>query len=267
MGGKAPRMMHAEDAFADLARYYDPIMDHVDYARWFAITGALADLVPSKTFTHLDVACGTGVLIKELAQQGWTTMGIDLSAAMLRAGRKGSPVPVTAQADMGALPFRGCFDFATCLFDSLNFLLDPQHLARAFRQIAEALNHEGLLYFDIITERMVTEYFEDQKWEEKNGRFTTTWEGAYDRASSVATTAIRVKSGPTAVVRERVYGLDEIETAVRGAGLSLLATVDAQTWKKPTRKTVRIDCVAVKEDSKEIRKAFRRTQQHIRDLL
>ena len=33
------------DEFHEIARYYNRIMDHVDYDRWYAVTTALADLL------------------------------------------------------------------------------------------------------------------------------------------------------------------------------------------------------------------------------
>ena len=51
--------MSAPDAFGELARYYDPLMTHVNYDRWFFTVSALADLV-EEPIRHLDAACGTG---------------------------------------------------------------------------------------------------------------------------------------------------------------------------------------------------------------
>lgn len=255
------------DTFADLAPYYDAIMSHVAYDKWSTVTTLLAELLPTGPFTHLDVACGTAVLVKELHRDGWNTTGLDLSHPMLRTGRKGIVRPRLVAADIRALPFSAPFDYVTCLFDSLNFLLEPGHVQQAFRQVSEILSPTGLFYFDIVTERMVTQHFEGQTWTEDNDGFTTTWEGTYDRRTSVAETTIRVKSGPATVIRERVYPLGHIEDALAEAGLTLLGALDAQTWRPPRKKTVRIDLVATRDRSKQRRKAFRVMRDRIQALL
>ena len=60
------------DSFSDLARYYDPLMRHVDYDRWYAVAAAVAALVPPP-FVHADLACGTATLARKLRRNGWKT--------------------------------------------------------------------------------------------------------------------------------------------------------------------------------------------------
>lgn len=259
--------MNNDDTFVDLARYYDPIMEEVDYDRWLVVTTLLADLVPIENFTHLDVACGTGVLIKKLIQHGWRSYGVDLSPAMLETAQKGPIVPPVVRGNMCALPFHNAFEYATCVFDSLNFLLEPALLSTAMRQIGDALKDGGILYFDLITERMVTENFADQKWTERNGNFSTTWNGVYDRKSGLAKTAIQVNSGPVTIIRERIHDPLEVEIALRGAGLTLLGAFDATNWGPPTRKTERLEMVAVKGDDRQARRAFRKIRKRIQEAL
>ena len=162
MGSERMAVTGADDAFVELARYYDPIMDHIDYDRWVLVTSELATLVSSEPLTHLDVACGTSVLLKRLAKCGWRSVGVDISFPMLRAGRRGLRKyrrPVVA-GDMRALPLGCHFDVVTCLFDSVNFLLEQRHLDEGLEELARILLPGGILYFDIITERMVTEHYE-----------------------------------------------------------------------------------------------------------
>lgn len=259
--------MRTPDAFVDFAPYYDPIMKEIDYDRWLVVASYLADLIPRHGFRHVDVGCGTGVLTKRLLQHGWRSVGVDLSFPMLRTARNTGVEPVVAAADMRALPFRGTFDYATCVFDSLNFMLTPEDLGRAARAIADVLADDGLFYFDTITERMVLDHFADRRWTEDNGRFTTTWEGRYDPKSRVADTHIQVHYGPATLVRERAHSMDEIEAALRAAGFRMLGAYDAENWRKPTKKTVRIDVVATKSDSKALRKKFRDVRAKIADVL
>ncbi|MCX5756955.1 MAG: class I SAM-dependent methyltransferase [Candidatus Hydrogenedentes bacterium] len=248
-------MSGSYDAFEDLAPYYDHIMEHVNYGRWFHIAEALSAMLP-RGFTHVDTACGTGVLIKRLRAAGWRSFGVDLSFAMIRAGKRGPKALPAATADLRALPLHGGADYVTCLFDSLNFLLERDDVLRAFREVHGALSPQGLFYFDIVTERMVKDYFDGQEWTEQNGRFSTTWRSAYSRKTSVVDTRIRVNSGASGAVRERVYSQKDIERALGEAGFHLLGVFDAHSWRAPGRKSIRLDFVAVKPASRALRKQF-----------
>jgi SAM-dependent methyltransferase len=244
------------DSFHDLARYYDAIMSDVDYDRWEISAANIAQLLP-RGFRHLDAACGTGTLLRALQPYKWNSFGVDLSPAMLQlAYKKRTRTPLVA-ADLRRLPFDGCFDYITCLFDSMNFLLKKAAVKAAIKQFADALAPGGILYFDVVTERMILEHFADQQWTERNGRFTTRWDCTYHRATQTCETHIKVKRGPEAVLYERVYDLAFLKKAVKDAGLTPLGVHDAETWKPVRPKSVRIDFVCTKGPAKPYRKAFK----------
>ena len=247
--------MLCHDAFDNLARYYDRLMAHVDYDRWTTTTSALAGLLPEKC-VHVDVACGTGRLAKMLRRRGWRSFGIDLSPAMLRAGRTDGHVAPCAVADFRALPFCGRIDYVTCLFDSINFLLTPGDVRKAIAEMAGALSGNGLIYLDAITELMVIRHFADQTWTERNTHFRSTWDNRYDQEHKIAETAIQINNGPPNVLPERVYERAELEQAFSDAGLTVLGVFDAQTWAEPGKNTTRLDFVAVRRESKRLRKSF-----------
>ena len=260
-------MMSRTDNFIDLARYYDPIMREIDYDRWLVVSTLVAELLDRRAFTHVDLACGTGTLLKRLVQLGWNSVGVDLSHSMLRQAHKGPYAAQVAAADLCDLPFSGPFNYVTCVFDSLNFLLDLDQLRRAMEQVSSFLAQDGIFYFDVITERMVTEHFADMKWSEDNGRFSTTWEGTFDRETSLAELRIRVNTGPVTVVRERVHTSGEIRESLKEAGMVLLGEVDAESWSEPTYKTTRLDVVAAANDSRALRRRFDKVGTRIRQAL
>lgn len=254
------------DEFAEIARYYDPLMVHVDYDRWYAVSDALAMLLPDD-FVHVDLACGTGTLHRKLRRAGWNSFGMDLSLGMVRAGRKDDPSARLATADLRALPLRGCVDFVTCLFDSVNFLLTLEDVQTAFREVYGALKDDGLFYFDVVTEKMVIDHFAGQKWTEKNHGFCSTWDTQYSRKTLTAETRIQINQGPVCTIRERVYATRDLRAALERAGFVVLGAWDAEKWKAPGRKTVRIDWVAAKGRYTRAGKAFQRVSDLIRDGL
>jgi SAM-dependent methyltransferase len=254
------------DAFEGLARFYDPLMQHVNYDRWYLVANAVADLLPYP-IVHLDAACGTGVLLQKLRKDKWRSFGLDLSCAMLRAGRRKNHNGSTVCADLRAIPMHGSLDFVTCLFDSLNFLLTEQDLYSGIAQLAAALRPQGILYFDVVTERMVLEHFADQKWTERYDGLTSTWSSKYDRTTQTAATSIRVNSGESHTLYERMYPLDMVYDAVKRAGCEILGAHDAQTWKRPGNKTIRADIIAVRGSAREYKRPYRDVQAFVQSML
>jgi SAM-dependent methyltransferase len=68
-----------------------------------SLGGLLRDLLGEGGGTCLEIGCGTGVHAALVRELGWTPVGIDLSARMLRHARGRLPV---AQADAERLPLR-----------------------------------------------------------------------------------------------------------------------------------------------------------------
>ena len=102
---------------------------------------------PTPKRTHLDLACGTGLALEYFRARGWTSTGIDASLPMLRRARTRSRR--LAAGDLRALPLRGRFARITCLYDSLNHLLDRNELVAAFKAMRALMDHDSLLLFDM----------------------------------------------------------------------------------------------------------------------
>ncbi len=136
----------ASEAYGAFAYAYDRALG----ARFFKSVRKLLDQIleryPTSTKTHLDVACGTGLVLKHFQQRGWRSTGIDASMDMLSLSHTRAR---TVAADMRALPFRGTFARITCLYDSLNHLLERDELVAAFRSMRSVMNADSLLLFDM----------------------------------------------------------------------------------------------------------------------
>ena len=256
------------DTFHELARHYDAIMDHIDYDRWVVATSLIAEFAPQDDFAHLDVACGTGVLLKKLRQHGMHSVGFDLSPAMAREAHS-EPLPAPAAvSNMTRMPFPdNAFSLITCVFDSVNFLLDPAELDQALLECARVLRPGGLAYFDVITEAMVQQHFADQQWEEKNGKLRTVWKGRYDAAQRLSILEVQIGTGFTNEVVERVHTPVEIEQAIAQAGLEVLGEFDSETWKPPTYKSVRVDYILRKPGGSFEQSEWRKLEARLQGML
>jgi SAM-dependent methyltransferase len=139
--------MSVSEAYGAFAYAYDQALG----ARFFKAARKLLEEIdaryPTPKRTHLDVACGTGMNVAYFQSLGWKSVGVDASLAMLQVARQRTRSLVCA--DFRALPFRRRFARITCLYDSLNHLLERDDLVAAFRAMRAMMDHDSLLLFDM----------------------------------------------------------------------------------------------------------------------
>lgn len=240
-------------------------MTRVRYDRWENRLIDLRKLIQNETQSplHLDIACGTGTLIQRLSKYGWNSIGIDISPAMIYTAKQLYPYIPTLVGDMCSLPFNNSFNIISCLFDSINFLLDEEDIYRSIYSMASCIKENGIIYFDCVTEQMVKQYYNDCQWKENYKDFKTVWDSSYNPSTKTATLSILVQGKGWTVVRQRIYPTNVYLNAIKEAGLTLLASVDAHTWDHIDSGTVRIDFICSKSPSERLIHHFRQIQQKI----
>ncbi|WP_431038088.1 class I SAM-dependent methyltransferase [Streptomyces sp. P6-2-1] len=119
------------------AASYDESRGGLPRAR--AAAEALAGLLPRRTRTVVDLACGTGIVGGRLREAGYTVLGLDLSAGMLRqaAGR----LDAVVRADGRALPLASGSAEAVTAVWLLNLVDDA---APFVAEVARVLRPGGL---------------------------------------------------------------------------------------------------------------------------
>ncbi|MFZ2492467.1 MAG: class I SAM-dependent methyltransferase [Thermoanaerobaculia bacterium] len=102
---------------------------------------------PTALRTHLDLACGTGLVVQHFQRKGWVSTGVDASVAMLGIARdRGSRF---VAGDLRALPLGRTFARITCLYDSLNHMTERDDLVAAFRSVRTVMDADSLFLFDV----------------------------------------------------------------------------------------------------------------------
>jgi SAM-dependent methyltransferase len=133
---------------------------------------------------------------------------------------------------MRTLEFDGAFDLATCWFDSLNYLIEPQDLVGTLRGVYRALRPGGLFIFD-----MNTVYGLAVNWREYPVWIQSDDDGVfevhrceYDFETNLAVMRITgfVRDGPRwrridEIHRERAYSQAEVKKYLADAGFHVLA--------------------------------------------
>lgn len=105
----------------------------------------------------VDLACGTGLIAWPMAESGWDVVAIDQSTEMLAVAREKSAdydqlVVKQIQwvkGDMRDFTVSQPVPVVVCYADSLNHLLTPDDLQKAFVSVFRALAPGGLFLFDL----------------------------------------------------------------------------------------------------------------------
>ncbi|HWQ13978.1 MAG TPA: class I SAM-dependent methyltransferase [Roseiflexaceae bacterium] len=223
----------------------------------------------------LDLACGTGTLAVALAESGWRVVGLDQSAAMLALARAkaeaaGIASSVTfVQGDMrdfnaactmhhGIDDSAGCmvhaaFDLVTCTYDSLNYLLTEDDLARCFRSVARALAPGGLFVADMNTRHFLEHDWPPCEVDERPG-FVQVARSHFDPARATSTLQLTGFAGDDErgyerfdeLHIERAYPPETVAALLEAAGLCIEAAYDCFTFQPHHPRSQRIAWVASK---------------------
>jgi SAM-dependent methyltransferase len=219
----------------------------------------LAVLLPRHAWSGksvLDLACGTGTLALYFARLGLDVHAVDASAEMLaRAGAKAEAEGLAVdfcQQDMRELDLAVSFDLVTCVYDSLNYLLDTSDLERTFRRVAAVLQPGGLFLFDVNTVWSYENTHPGTHFSEGEGVAVIT-QGTYDHRARLATTDIVGFIGRGAcyerfheVHAQRAHLPEEIERGLATAGLRVQARYECFGFDPPTAESPRVMWVAAR---------------------
>jgi SAM-dependent methyltransferase len=191
--------------------------------------------------TLVDVACGAGEFAIAMARRGLEVTGVDQSPEMLAIARRSaeaSGVRVTfLEQDMRRLRLERPVDAATCLYDSLNYLVDEAEFRQTLGAVAAALRPGGVFLFDMNTLRGLATRWGNRIWiiQDTDDAFEAD-ESEFDYDSGIATLRVNAflhRQGDLyervrEVHRERGYPVPVIDAALATAGLEILGR-----WSTP----------------------------------
>lgn len=221
-----------------LAGCYDRLTYDVDYALWANYIEKHFAKCPLPGKTVLDLACGTGSLTRELALRGYEMIGVDQSPEMLaEAAEKNRGIvpiePIFLCQSMERLDLYGTIDACVCCLDSINYVTDPQKLARAFARVHLFLMPGGLFLFDINTPEKL-EGLDGQVFLDETEDTYCVWRSEFSRRSRVCSyfmDIFQLDSQSSQWIRgeelhrERAYTAEELTAMLRAAGF-----VNVKAW-------------------------------------
>lgn len=241
-----------------LAGSYDALTGDVGYARWADYVERHFARLGRPVRSVLDLACGTGSLTAELALRGYELTGVDLSPEMLAVAeekcRDLDPRPRFFCQGMERLRLPQPVDACVCCLDSVNYVLQPKKLQRAFRRVWEALEPGGLFLFDADTPEKLAamdgQVFLDETEEEY-----CVWRGEYSPRRRVCTFWMDIfrREGETwrrggELHEEYAYTMDELEGYLLQAGFTHIKRYGELKLRAPREGEQRVFFAARKEE-------------------
>ncbi len=226
--------------YVHFAEVYDRIMADVPHRRWVDyIQGVWARFCFSPS-TVLDLACGTGSLSLVLAERGYQVVGVDSSPNMLAvAKRKAKSANLYidfVQSKMQNFSLKNPVDAAVCVFDSLNYLIQPEHVQAAYKAVSKALVPEGLFVFDVNTANRLAAIPRETSIMEGSDYYVV-WNDHYDSGKKwwkVKLTGF-IKQGAAwmrfdEIHKERAFSLDSHKNWLKEAGFAVLGVYHSTTF-------------------------------------
>lgn len=246
-------------SFGPVTPFYDTLMSAVPYRFWMDYLAKVWRKHDQQPKTVLDLACGTGTMSRLLVTRGYVPTGVDLSAGMLEVARSqaqeaGRAIPFIQQdaADLDLGETR--FDAAICLFDSLNYILEPERLQSAFARVCAHLAPGGSFFFDVNTEYALAEGMFDQSCTRRDEPLHYRWRSRYDPETRLCTIRMNFSFDEgegnrrtfTEVHRQRAYSKEELTHWLREAGFADVTIYDAYSMDPPKKRSDRLFYFAAK---------------------
>lgn len=239
-----------------LAGSYDALTTDVDYPRWADYAQRHFAKAGREIRSVLDLACGTGSLTWELSRRGYRMTGVDLSPEMLAVAeekcRELEQPPRFFCEPMERLRLPEKVDACVCFLDSVNYVLQPKKLQKAFQRVYDALEPGGLFLFDADTpeklESMDGQVFLDETEEEY-----CVWRGEYSPRRRICTffmDIFRLEGEHwlrgEEFHREYAYTMDELEEYLKAAGFGKIRRFGELRMSAPRENEQRVFFAAQK---------------------
>lgn len=246
-------------AYDVLGRFYDLLMQDVDYEKRADYLLDVMEKHSVKPGTVLDLACGTGRLSAALARRGCEVVGVDASEQMLaQAVQKTDAFPdgrlLFLLQEMGELDLYGTVEAAVCTLDGINHLLTEDEVRQAFARVSLFLEPGGLFVFDVNTPYKFRNILGNNTFVYDYDEIYCVWQNAFDANSGICEFLLTFFEPDGTLYRreeevfaECAYGDGQLRRMLTEAGLTPLACYADLSLDAPGATEERTVYVARKE--------------------
>lgn len=238
--------------YSKLAKFYDYMMQHVEYVQWADYIHELLEEHGTNIKQVLDIACGTGTFLFELGRYGYSVSGFDYNNEMIEQAKEkvrnqNSGIEFWT-GDIVRFSVKSTYDAVVCLYDSVNYLMTLESLDSFFDSCHQALRPGGILVFDICTEWNSLNYFRDFEDREQGADFKMLRKSYYDQEKRIHHNDFKIVfSNDTNVYLEfhqqRIYYINEVLAAVPLEKFKICGAYDGFTREGATESAERVHFV------------------------
>ncbi len=248
--------MGSQSYTSSFAAIYDDIMERVPYYYWYKYLKYILYYYDKDPNKIMELACGTGNMMKYFSSEAEKIFGIDKSEDMLAIAqnkfRENKNVKLF-NTDMSRKIKYDNFDFIYSIFDSMNYILKFDELMNVFKNVFLNLDKEGIFVFDINTEYRLMDIVEGTK-KLQGAFYTCYWEDTVDKKNEkwIVELNIYLDRGNeienfTETHIETSYPLEKIKKGLLNIGFQQVDYYRSFTFKKGDPKNNRIYFVALKQ--------------------
>lgn len=215
--------------YADLSGYYDRFCLDVDYAAQADFAARVA-----RTFGHsdghayLDLACGTGQHLAQMAARGFAGTGLDNSQAMLDQAALRCPDADWLCCDLAGFDTPGRFDLITCFLYSIHYSHPQAALRETLRRAFAALRPGGVLLFDVVDKAGIGTRDAVSELQDGDARFRFRSGWRYAGAGETLDLEVRIEREDSAGVQcwqdrhaMTAIGIAEVRATLAAAGFAV----------------------------------------------
>lgn len=242
--------------YGDFAFIYDSLMTDVDYENWYSYIKLILDKYNKNPKSILEMACGTGNISYYFAKDGYDLTCFDLSSDMLSiAYNKLNQFKNVTLLNQNMIDFKinKEFDLIICLCDSINYIIEKEHLLKTFRNVREHLSQNGIFIFDINSYYKLKEIIGNNTFIEDREDIFYIWQNYFDCKDNIShfylTFFVKEQNGFFRRFHEehleRAYKLEEVIELLDMAGFSQIYSYDGFSFKAPNKRSERIHFVCL----------------------
>lgn len=162
----------------EFAEIYDVFMKHVDYKGWYKF---LRSYIKTEGEV-LDLGCGTGEFIYRFLKDGFSVRGVDISEDMLKISKEKIESKNLKNNNYELIKENlvnyedgSEADYIICNFDTVNYLKNEKEFEKFLEKSNKNLKKDGYLIFDIVTEEIFDEIFENGIFLDEEPEYTSIW--------------------------------------------------------------------------------------------
>lgn len=235
-------------AYSSISEYYDYLLRHVDYERWYRYIRSLMFRYIRDPHTILEIGCGTGKFGAKFSRDDFTVFGMDISLEMLRVAKPRARRYFSVFCgDVRNFALSCTIDFIFSVHDTMNYLITPCELRSAFASVRNIMHEESIFMFDLTTEHNIRRFFDGKVTRHVCGKTEVLWENSYNRESKIVCSVLTLSRGgdlaEVEIHQQRIYEKDDILPLLHDVGLEIIDIFSDYSFKMPSEKTIMVNYI------------------------